>query len=125
MLHDRQQLDVRESQPPDVSGESWSDLAIPEESIAFFGDSRPGAEVYFVDEHRVAMRIPEVAPGYPVVVAPVVDGRRRLHDRRRSGGLLHLEGEGIGFDADVAGSREDLELVQRARGKAWDENLPH
>src|SRR5690242_4320500 len=99
MLHDRQQLDVREAKSAHVVGEPRRDLSIAERSISLLGNARPRAEVHFIDEHWLMQDVPVAlvgAPEHPVVVIPLI-GPLGLYDRRGARRLLELEREGIRF----------------------------
>src|ERR1700691_748068 len=52
MLHDWEQLDVSESQPIHMVGQSGRDLAIGERTVVFLGDAHPGAEMNLIDRYR-------------------------------------------------------------------------
>ena len=85
----------------------------------------PGTDVHLVDVDaaRAASRAP-AARLQPLGVAPDVS-RRRAHARGGAGTQLEAARVGIGLDHDRAGGAvADLELVQRARGQAGDEQLP-
>jgi hypothetical protein len=73
MLHDRQQLDVREAHVLHVRNETLGKLAVGEESIAVLRHPSPRAEMDLVDRHRPPQPSVVLAPRrHPVVVQPAV-----------------------------------------------------
>ena len=124
MLHDRQQLDVREPELLHVGNEPRGELAIGEKAVAVLRHASPRAEVHLVSRQRpVAASRPAAAWRHPLAVVPgvpgdVADHRRRL--RRR----LEGHAEWIAFLQQRAGARADLELVSFAVGQFGDEELP-
>ncbi len=88
VLHDRQQLDVREAEPRDVLDERGGEIAVSEQPLGIVGRAPPRPEVDLVHRERRVEGVPGVASGHPVVVAPGVvelpDHRGSLAEAPRS-----------------------------------------
>ena len=123
VLHHRQQFHVRKAHPPHMVHQPRRNFAIRHGPVALFGDTGPCAEVYFIDVHRLAHLVAGAARRHPRVVAPVVRVLRH-HDRRRVRRRLHLEPHGIGLEAQQSFAGAKLELVERIRRHARNEELP-
>ena len=124
MLHDRQQLEVREARLFHVRHQSMRQLAIRQEAIAFLGHARPRSEVDLVDRHRpIEPRVLRRAATHPLRVAPLIV--RDVADERR-GLRRHLEGhrERIALLQERAAPGPDLVLVFLPVGQIGNEDLP-
>ena len=115
VLHDRQQLDVREPELADVRAELLGCLRVGE-ALA------PRAEMHLVDRDRLAERLRRAAGLEPVRVPPLVPALEdeRGRQRRRLGRL----GDGVGLEVDRAVLVPKLELVVRPLLDPRHEELP-
>ena len=115
MLHDRQQLDVREAQVGDVVDEVLGELAV-RQALS------PRPEVHLVDAHRPVVGVAAGPSLHPGPVAPGVVGV--VDDRPRVGRHLGAAGHRVGLGAhDVVGAA-DLELVDVPDAHVGHEQLP-
>src|SRR5256884_9654258 len=71
VLHDRQQLDVREAELARVVGQLRRQLAVAEVAIALLRNAPPGAEMHLVDRPGVAERVGAGAVPHPLLVVPL------------------------------------------------------
>ena len=81
--------------------------------------------MHLVGRHRRVQSLARLAPGLPVGIAPLVAGQPDDHG---TGGRRRLLGEAhrIAFQRLQGAARaEDLVFVDRAKGHAGDEYLPH
>ena len=122
MLHDRQQLDVREAEVERVVGELLRELAVGERAVVLERVAPPRAEVHLVDRHRLAVGLSRAAAREPLVVAPAVLGH--VDDRRGLRRHLRRERERVRLQLDRAVRLDDLELVALPRLGALDDGLP-
>lgn len=103
VLHDGQQLDVREAEVFRVRNESVGHLMVGEKAVALLPHARPGAEMDLVDRHRLVQPAAViVSPRHPVVVFPQV-ARELVHYRRSLRRRSEREPERIYFFQQCAG----------------------
>ena len=123
MLHDRQQLDVREAGRRHVLGQERRDLAVAERAVARLRQPPPRAEVHLVDRERCLERVPLAPHRHPGRVAPLV--LERPHDRRGARRHFAVEPDRVRLLHLVpvkAGG--EVVLVARAPADAGHESLP-
>ena len=124
VLHDRQQLEVRESQVFHVRDEPMRQLAIGEEAIAFLRHARPRAKMHFVARHRTIQPTTESRPGrHPVPVAPGVLGDIP-DDGRGQGRHFERDPEGVALLQHCPLTGTDLELILHPIREVGNEQLP-
>src|SRR5262249_4549227 len=115
MLGNRHELDVREASLSHIFNKGLGELDVGE-------PGPPGADVDFVDAHRLAERVP-LGPGrHPVLVGPLVFGFE--YDRRGGWWSLGESGQRIGLAVPGSVVAADLVLVPDARADTGDEQLP-
>jgi hypothetical protein len=122
VLHDRQELDVRETHRQRVVGEERSDLAIVQEPVPRLGRAPPRPQVHLVDRDRGVRPVPPRPVGHPLSVRP---GEVELRDDGARAGR-RLGGERVRIRLVHAVALEaghDVVLVRRARD-AGNESLP-
>ncbi len=121
VLHHRQQLDVREAQINHVRHQLVGDFGVTEKPAV--RRPAPGTEMQLVDADRLAVPVAGGAAFEPGPIAPgVLAGRHHATGRGRA--QLGGAGAGVGLQQQAL-RRAQLELVQRARRDAGDEQLPH
>ena len=123
VLHDRQQLDVREAELARVVGQLRRQLAVAEVAIALLRNAPPGAEMHLVDRPGGAERVGAGAVPHPLLVVPLE--AQVPHDR--GGARRHLGAECVRIAlvdpvAPVAGG--DVVLVERAGTHALHQAFP-
>jgi hypothetical protein len=124
VLHDGQDLDVREAERLDVRRQPRRQLAIAERAVVLLGHAHPRPEVDLVERQRRAQRVALFARPHPLLVAPLVVvevphlgaglGRRLLHHRERIGLV----------DAIAVEARPDAIFVDFAVADIGNESLP-
>ena len=122
VVHDRQQLEVREAHVLRVGGELVGQLEVGQRAVVLERVQPPRAEVDLVDRHRLVQRRARPPPLEPLLVAPDVLGA--VHDRRGLGRVLGLERVRVGLLEAVAVGPRDLVLVVVAGPDLGDEQLP-
>ena len=83
MLHDRQQLDVREALGAGVLRQQRRQLAEAQHLLRMLRGAPPGAEVHLVDRDRRREGVAAAARPHPFLVVPGVVERRHDRGRRR------------------------------------------
>ena len=122
MFRDRQQLDVGETERPDVGHQLRRQFAIGERAVV--GAAHPRAEMDLVNGERLLPGIARASPLHPRGVAPSVNAFEPVHDARGGRRYLGVERVWIGLEKDVSVRRAQLELVEIALGDAGHEYLP-
>ncbi|CAB4958041.1 unannotated protein [freshwater metagenome] len=120
VAHHGQQLDVREAHLGRVVRELVREVRVAQELVALA--AAPRGQVHLVDRHGAGEVVRRVAPGGPLVVAPLVgrlvdDGVRLRRDLRPERERVRVE-----LERPVLGA--DLVLVGLAVADAGDEELP-
>ena len=123
MLHDGQELDVRKPHALDIGNQLGGQLAPRQLAIAFVRVPAPGPGMQLVDGDRAMERILVAPCAHPCGIPPLVVAKVGGH-RRGSRRVLGRQGERIGFEERRPDVWMDLELVRRALGYTWDEELP-
>ncbi len=123
VLHDRQQLDVREAVGEHMIGERVGQFVVARKPAAPGHMTPPRSEMHLVDRHRRVDGNPFAATGHPFVVAPLVAEvsddrcRRGRHGRRR----CHWVGL---LDLVTVGTADAVEVTMSG-SRAWHESRPH
>ncbi len=124
MLHDRQQLDMREAHVRHVLRELVGEVPVTQNLLGILGTAAPGAEVHLVDRPGRIERIARLALRHPLRVAPLVGeipdhragARRLLGAKRVRVGLVYLV-------SGVAG--DDVKFVHAPRPGLGQSDRPH
>ena len=124
MLHDRQQLDMREAHVGDIGDQPFGKPAPVKRSHRIVAGPHPRGGVDFVDRQRCIGRLPRAALRHPILVSPAIVGRGG-DDRTRGGRHLGRARHRVRLLHDAAIGACDLELVHRTDIKARHEQLPH
>ncbi len=122
MLHDGQQLDVREAHLADVVDQLFGEFAVAEQAVAFAAS--PGPEVNFVDGKRRLEELLLRARFHPCLVVPgiTIDV---MYDGSIVGPEFCIEGERVCLQAQIIVVALDLILVDLAFHKARNEQFPN
>jgi hypothetical protein len=121
VLHERQELDVREAVRERVLGQARRELAVRERAPALVRDPREGARVHLVDRDRRGVPVALAALATPLLVAPAV---AVLRDDRGGGWRCLVEPrERVGL-LERPPARLNAQLVERALADAGHERLP-
>ncbi len=121
VLHDREQLHVREPHGAAVGGEGLGDLAVAED--APIGTATPRAQVDLVGSERGLLEARGGAPAHPRPVPPTVDAL--LDDAGGPGRMIRRSRQGIGLEDAHPVAARDQELVANAGADPRAEQLPH
>src|ERR1019366_10527204 len=121
MLHDRQQLDMREPHRQAVRGERLGDLAVVEHPAV--GTPPPRSEMDLVGgEWSLVQRGPR-SPAHPRTVAPAIVAL--VDDAGGAGWVVRSPRQGIRLEDAHPVAAGDQELVAHARTDPGAEQLPH
>ena len=121
MLHDGQQLEVREAHLADVVDQLFGEFAVAQQTVAFAAS--PGTEVDFVDGKRRLEGLLLRARFHPCLVVPSI-----TIDVINDGGIVRpefrIEGERVRLQAQIIIVALDLILVGLAFPEARNEQFP-
>src|SRR5512132_4506750 len=122
MISDRQELDVGDTERPDVGHQLRRQFAIGERAVV--GAAHPRAEMARVTGERLLPGVAGASLLHPRGVAPSVNAFELVHDARGGRRYLGVERVWIGLEKDMPVRRAQLELVEIALGGAGHEYLP-
>ena len=72
VLHDGQELNMREPQLTDILSQPGGQLTIGEEAVSLFGHPLPGTEVHLIDRDGLVLSIMSAPACHPLFVAPLM-----------------------------------------------------
>ena len=96
MLHNRQKLDVRESQFLHIRDQAVSEFDVTQEPVTILGNPLPGPEMDLIDAHRRRIRIALLALFHPLGIRPSEAVQIKNHAAGFNR-VLREKGVGVGF----------------------------
>src|SRR6476660_9748586 len=107
----------------DIGDQPVCELDVAQISIVFFGNSRPGSKVNFINTDGLLRPVSGFPFFDPRIVTPFE--AIKIEDQgRRLDSVLAEERAGIAFQDDVAEAVPDFVFVMSALTNPWDENFP-